>query len=248
MSPSSPIVHSSNPGIRTRFPVPPGPVFVPSRVQWYSVPSSLTTKSSMSTRMSGKVVMKDRADSVIAARPTEGVPPLMVSEPSGAYCAATLAGSWLHQRRWFPQRGTAHAPRRLVDSERGDVPRRAPPLRPSVGPVAAAGGAARLARARVLHGRARGCGLRRPRRSARRRAPRGARGRSGVGGRRPRHPRAPYVERDASPGRHDRSLDDPARRAARLTEARSLAVAGRGRLRLLAAVPAATLAAPLFES
>src|SRR6266511_787171 len=61
-----------------------------------------------------------------------------------------------------PRRRSRNRERRLVKHERGDVPRRAPPLRPSVGSVAAAGGAVRLARARVLHGRARGRGLRRP--------------------------------------------------------------------------------------
>ena len=34
--------------------------------------------------MSGSAVMKLRATSVIARRPTAGVPPLIVSEPSGA--------------------------------------------------------------------------------------------------------------------------------------------------------------------
>src|SRR6476659_1404277 len=35
MRPSSPIVHSSNPLIRTRCPLPPAPVLVPTSVQWY---------------------------------------------------------------------------------------------------------------------------------------------------------------------------------------------------------------------
>ena len=34
------VVHSSNPVIRARFPVPPGPVFVPVKVQWNSMPLS----------------------------------------------------------------------------------------------------------------------------------------------------------------------------------------------------------------
>lgn len=37
--------------------------------------------------------MNDRAASVIWARPTEGGPSLMVSEPSGAYFSATLAAA-----------------------------------------------------------------------------------------------------------------------------------------------------------
>src|SRR5471030_2389363 len=35
MSPSSPIFHTSKPQMRTRCPVPPGPVLVPMSVQWY---------------------------------------------------------------------------------------------------------------------------------------------------------------------------------------------------------------------
>ncbi len=38
----------------------------------------------MSTCMSGNASMKPRAASVIACVPTDGVPPLIVSEPSGA--------------------------------------------------------------------------------------------------------------------------------------------------------------------
>jgi hypothetical protein len=41
--------------------------------------------------------MKSRAASVIAAVPTAGSPSLIVSELSGVWCAATRAGSWLHQ-------------------------------------------------------------------------------------------------------------------------------------------------------
>src|SRR5439155_1020724 len=49
-------------------------------------------------------------------------------------------------------------------------------------------------------------------RAARRRGASGARRGGRVGGRRPRHVRARSVERDASLGRHGRSLDDPPRR------------------------------------
>src|ERR1700680_3019417 len=45
---------------------------------------------------SGKAVMNPCAASLIAIRPSEGVPPLMVSEPLGEKNAATLAASWLH--------------------------------------------------------------------------------------------------------------------------------------------------------
>jgi len=41
--------------------------------------------------------MKDCAEAVIASLPTAGLPSLMVREPSGEKCAATLAASWLHQ-------------------------------------------------------------------------------------------------------------------------------------------------------
>jgi hypothetical protein len=40
-----------------------------------------------------------------------------------------------------------------VEKERGYVPRSAPPIRPTVGPVSAVGGADRLARVRIFHGR-----------------------------------------------------------------------------------------------
>jgi hypothetical protein len=49
-------------------------------VQRYSAFSPWSMRSSMSTYTSGKATMKDRAASVMAARPTEGGPSLMVSE------------------------------------------------------------------------------------------------------------------------------------------------------------------------
>lgn len=41
--------------------------------------------------------MNPCAAAVTASRPTDGVPPVMVSEPSPAKNAATLAASWLLQ-------------------------------------------------------------------------------------------------------------------------------------------------------
>ena len=52
-----------------------GPVLVPIKVQWYSVRSFFIIKLPMTTRMSGKAVMNERATSMIASRPTAGVPP-----------------------------------------------------------------------------------------------------------------------------------------------------------------------------
>jgi hypothetical protein len=66
-SPSAPKVHSSRPEIRTAAPVPPGPVFVPVNVQWYSTVSSLKTTSSMITSMSGNASMNERAASMASA-------------------------------------------------------------------------------------------------------------------------------------------------------------------------------------
>ena len=70
-----------------------------------------------------------------------------------------------------------------------DVLCRAPPLWPPLGPVTVDRGAVRLARTRVLHGWARGRGLRHLGRAARRRAPGGAYRRGRVGGRCPLHAR-----------------------------------------------------------
>jgi hypothetical protein len=78
----SPLRAEAVPLIRTLCPVPPGSVFVPARVQWYSVLSLSRRRSSISTSMSGKASTKDLAAAVIAARPTDGTPSLIVSEPS----------------------------------------------------------------------------------------------------------------------------------------------------------------------
>src|SRR5882762_10805272 len=63
---------------------PPGPVFVPvqihRKIAW--LPSPRT--SSVFTTMSGNAVMNPWAVAVIAARPTEAVLALTVSEPSSA--------------------------------------------------------------------------------------------------------------------------------------------------------------------
>src|SRR6516225_8609978 len=48
IKPSCPNCHFSKPLMRTLWPVPPGPVFVPMSVQWYSA-SLLRTRSSSTT-------------------------------------------------------------------------------------------------------------------------------------------------------------------------------------------------------
>src|SRR5712691_8754354 len=82
--------------MRTRFPVPPGPVFVPVKVQWNFVLSSSCTTLSIVTTMSGNVVMNACASLAIAACPIAGGPLLMLIEPRSAKNAATLSGFWLH--------------------------------------------------------------------------------------------------------------------------------------------------------
>src|SRR4051812_10820531 len=52
--------------------------------------------ASIWTSRSGNAVMKLCADSVIAARPIDGAPLLIVSDPFSAKNEATCAGSWLH--------------------------------------------------------------------------------------------------------------------------------------------------------
>ncbi len=84
MSPSGPNCHSSVPLMWTGRPEPPGPVFLPTKVQWYAMRPPSITRSSKSTCMSGNALMNERAASVIAGRPTDGAPPLIVSDPSGA--------------------------------------------------------------------------------------------------------------------------------------------------------------------
>src|SRR3954467_5513840 len=75
---------------------PPGPVFVPVSVQWYSGESPSIFRSSSSTRRSGNPSMNPRAASATASLPIEGVPPLIVRDPSREYCSATRSGSPLH--------------------------------------------------------------------------------------------------------------------------------------------------------
>ena len=78
-------------------------------------------------------------------------------------------------------------------------------------------GAVRLAGSRVVHGRARGEGVRRPRRAARRRAPGRARRRGGVGRRCPRE-RSPA---DPGTGRTSARTVEPCTIRGRRTPARS---------------------------
>lgn len=83
MSPFSPNDHRSKPLMKTRRPVPPGPVLVPESVQWYSVdPASIRT-SVATTRRSGNATMKDRATAAMAFRPMARGPSLTRSEPCG---------------------------------------------------------------------------------------------------------------------------------------------------------------------
>src|SRR2546430_2596409 len=83
--------------------MPPGPVFVPVKLQWKTASQALrppcgVLRSSLSnvTVMSGKSCMNPPAISAIAARPTAGVPSLTLSEPLPAKNAATFSGFRLH--------------------------------------------------------------------------------------------------------------------------------------------------------
>jgi hypothetical protein len=76
----------------------------------------------MRTIMSGKADMKLRAAAVIAARPTDGGPALMVSEPSSAKNDATCEGSWLHHAAVYRDA------RALTLARSTDLPPEAQPL------------------------------------------------------------------------------------------------------------------------
>jgi hypothetical protein len=89
--PSSPIVHSSKPEIRTHFPVPPGPVFVRVNVV---VLDRLVVEDDV---VHEHLYVRERVDERTRDLGDLGGISTVDSDPPGTKWSATFVGSWLHQ-------------------------------------------------------------------------------------------------------------------------------------------------------